>query len=152
MLAAAQEVLPDGRTRNALDELMLFLAVMVVNDRLRHGQHFTTTRDGILILPLPDVLPEARRYARETDSQQVLLREDAYRGLVAEAAKQRNPYVLETSRPGDFDPPGNGGRRRRRGVLIDRIVLEQRLGIEADTWLHPKVESPDIRARGRPER
>ncbi len=65
-LIAALEVMPTGGARDNLDELMLLVQAMVANKQLEHGAHYATTQAGVALL-LRDVLPEARRYARETD-------------------------------------------------------------------------------------
>jgi primase-polymerase (primpol)-like protein len=139
--AAAAEVVPTGGVTTALDDLMRFVAVMVANGRLRYGVHFVEIGAG-LVLPLREVLAEARRYARETEREQPLLGEDAYRGMVAEAADRPNGYVIATTERGDFHNPSGGGRAQRRGVLLDVDMLDQKLEIDPEIWDEPRP-SPD---------
>jgi hypothetical protein len=136
LLAVAREVVPAGEAVSALDDLMRFVAVMVANGRLRYGVHFVEIGAG-LVLPLREVLAEARRYARETEREQPLLGEDAYRGMVAEAAGRPNGYVIANSGRGDFYNPSGGGRAQRRGVLIDVGMLDRKLEIDPEIWDEP---------------
>jgi hypothetical protein len=136
LLAVAREVVPAGEAVSALDDLMRFVAVMVANGRLRYGVHFVEIGAG-LVLPLREVLAEARRYARETEREQPLLGEDAYRGMVAEAAGRPNGYVIANSERGDSYNPSGGGRAQRRGVLIDVGMLDRKLEIDPEIWDEP---------------
>jgi len=134
LLAVVLEVAPEGAARSGLDDLVSILHAMAANGRIRHDQHFGQTQEGHVLLPLHALLPEARRYARETAAPTQLMGLDSYRQQIAEAGKQPGSYVAEAS--GRAYIAG----KRRRGVLVDPEILESRLQLDADVWDAPDEE------------
>ena len=115
LLAVVLEVAPEGAARSGLDELVSILHAMAANGRIRHDQHFGQTQEGQVLLPLDALLPEARRYARETAAPTQLMGLDSYRQQIAEAGKQPGSYVAEASGRAYI-----AGKRRRGCWLTPR--------------------------------
>jgi len=135
LAVALDAVMPGGKAHDGLAGVVTLISAMVVNGRLQHGLDFTTTAEGMVVIPLRDILPEARRYARETNNAEDLLGEDAYRALISAAVGNSGEhYVKESTRAGDFRKRGSDERVRRRGFVVDPEALEAQLGIEASIW------------------
>jgi len=135
LLHTLQQILPGGKDIDSLDRLLQLVAVMVANRRLLHGIHFTQKVDGDVVLSLQDVLPEVRKYVRETDTKESILSEHAYRELIKTRAEAEDSYVVSPSDVGMFH-----SRQQRRGVLLDLYVMADELGIDTDIWEKP----PDV--------
>jgi hypothetical protein len=133
--SALLEVMPKGKSENNFDDLMHLIASMVANERLRRGVHFAIRDERSIVLPLQQVLPEAERYARETNRREALLGEDAYKKMAKEMAGRHDSYVKDVSAVADFEPQGGRQRSQRHGILIDVVALEEKRGIDAGVWL-----------------
>lgn len=93
--------------KQAFDSMKL-IGTMAANGVLRYGYDFTTT-NGKLVIPPKDVIPQAKRYARETDHGQTPLGIEAYRAMLRDAAEREGHYVLKTTGAARFtDRSGNG--------------------------------------------
>lgn len=139
ILAALEQVMPGGRSMTTLDDLMMFISVMITNSRLVYGTHFTLKKDGNVVLRLQEAHAEVKKYARETSKDSSVLGWYHYQGLVKSMVGVKDSYVLEPSALADFESMPGSGRKQLRGVLLDPDILEKQLGIEKDIWL------PDVR-------
>jgi len=126
-------VMPGGKHFNEFDQLMFFVSVMSNNFIIRNRVQYSIKNGDALILRLPDVLAKAGEYANKTKRNKELLGEDAYRSIIRRLEKDDDSYVISSSSRGTF---GHGDNRRElRGVEIDLVKLEEKLGIEKDLWI-----------------
>ena len=138
--SALSQVLQKGQSRNAFDELMLFIEGMVGNEKLEYGIHFTMKNNDSIVLRLKNVLPEMNKYARETSYKGDILGEAAYRDMLNAMVGQKDSYVKHMQGRGDFERHDND-RNVLRGILIDVSILEERLGIDAEIWKKPTTNT-----------
>ena len=128
-----RQVMPEGKTRSNLDDLMELIATMIKNGKLEYGSHFTRRRDGNVVVLLKDIHPEAKKYARETGRDKDVLGWDHYLGFLKEVEGKNDSYVKSKSERGDFEKD-NCRRKQLYGILVDPIKLQEQLGIEAGLW------------------
>ena len=127
------EILPNAQQHNEFDELMMFIATMVVNNKLRRNTHYAKKPDGTIVLRLQDILPVAGEYARRTGRRKELLGIDAYFQMVDSLTQKEDSYVTSRSDRARFEGYWNE-TRQLRGVGINIHLLEKCLGIEPEIW------------------
>lgn len=126
-------VMDSRKVRTALDNLIVLIASMVVNRRLEYGIHFVKRSDGNVIILLQYIMPEVRKYSRETQAPFDILTEEAIKSMVKESAGKPGSYVLAASERGDFFKISDG-REQRRGLMLDPHILYEQLGIDEGIW------------------
>jgi len=149
LVQALYQILPGGRRRHDLDDLMKIIAVMIDNRILSYGDQYVTRYiDDAIVIRLPAVLSSARKFIRDTDTNETIFSENHYRELIGEkveliekAKKDKDvkvSYIMRTTGAGTF-----AGKRQLKGVLVDPDILEDELGIDVDLWKKPSKKKED---------